>query len=444
MISRLTKIQLVIFAVITVVGGAFVGGRYAQIDRYFVDRTYTVTMDLERSGSIFTNAEVTYRGVGVGRVGDLSFTDDGVEVELRIENDAPDIPADTEAVVANKSAVGEQFVDLRPRSAGEPFLADGDRIARQNTAVPIQTHEFVIDVADLLASVDAENLNTVVTELGTAFEGTGDDLSQIARTTTQFIDTASENLDLTRNLIRTSNSVLQTQIDSGDSIRAFSRDLQLFTDTLAGADPDLRQLVDEGPAAARVLEETIAENHDDLTQILNELRTATYPLSQNVLGLRAMMGLFPYIVEGGFAVPTEIDGRSNADCERSWGTANECRYDAHFGLVLPSPLDPEQKVEKCREGYPISDEGRTRSPHEIRTRDGVQRNLDDRAVEVTSDCARPELVPRTPRSTIIDGRNAYDIPRAPVAGTQPYDGRVMPQSAEGVGPWNGSTTDRPE
>lgn len=420
MISRLTKIQLIIFAIITVIGGAFVGGRYAQIDRYFVDRTYTVTMDLERSGSIFENAEVTYRGVGVGRVGSLSFTSDGVEVQLNIENDAPNIPADTEAVVANKSAVGEQFVDLRPRSAGGPFLADGDRIERQNTAVPIETHEMVINVADLLASVDAENLNTVVTELGTAFEGTGDDLSQIARTTTQFIDTASDNLDLTRDLIRTSNSVLQTQIDSGSSIQSFSRDLRLFTDTLVEADGDLRQLVDEGPGAARVLRQTIAENHDDLTQILNELRTVNYPLSQNVLGLRAMMALFPLIVEGGFAVPTLND---------------EGTYDAHFGLILPFGVEEQgglqqNEVERCEQGYPAD----KRNPHD----------LAERPVEVTSDCAQPERVPRTPRSTIIDGRDAYDIPRAPASGSYPYDGRVTQGIGEGVPPWNGSTTDPTE
>ena len=40
MISRLTKIQLVIFAIVTVLGGAFVGGRYAQIDRLVVDRSF--------------------------------------------------------------------------------------------------------------------------------------------------------------------------------------------------------------------------------------------------------------------------------------------------------------------------------------------------------------------------------------------------------------------
>ena len=43
MITRFTKIQLLIFAIITLIGGAFVGGRYAKIDRLVVDRSYAVT-----------------------------------------------------------------------------------------------------------------------------------------------------------------------------------------------------------------------------------------------------------------------------------------------------------------------------------------------------------------------------------------------------------------
>ena len=94
MITRLTKIQLIIFAIVTVLGGAFVGGRYANIDRLFIDRSYPVTADFKDSGGIFAGAEVTYRGIAVGKVGKLEFTDSGVRATLDIENDAPKISDD--------------------------------------------------------------------------------------------------------------------------------------------------------------------------------------------------------------------------------------------------------------------------------------------------------------------------------------------------------------
>src|SRR5690606_37166159 len=101
MISRLTKIQLLVFALVTLIGGTIVGGKYAQIDRLVVDRTYDVTAQLRDSGGIFAGAEVTYRGIGVGRVEKLEFTEAGVDAPLAIENSPPEIPADTLAVVAN-------------------------------------------------------------------------------------------------------------------------------------------------------------------------------------------------------------------------------------------------------------------------------------------------------------------------------------------------------
>ena len=100
MITRLTKIQLVIFAIVTVLGGAFVGGRYAQIDRLFIDRSFPVSAQFADSGGIFAGAQVTYRGIPVGKVGKLEFKDNGVRATLNIENSAPKISADVLAVVA--------------------------------------------------------------------------------------------------------------------------------------------------------------------------------------------------------------------------------------------------------------------------------------------------------------------------------------------------------
>ena len=56
------------FVIITLVGVSFVGARYARLDRLFYDSAYTVTAHFAQSGGIFAGAEVTYRGVGIGRV----------------------------------------------------------------------------------------------------------------------------------------------------------------------------------------------------------------------------------------------------------------------------------------------------------------------------------------------------------------------------------------
>jgi phospholipid/cholesterol/gamma-HCH transport system substrate-binding protein len=324
MISRLTKIQLVIFAIVTVLGGAFVGGRYAQVDRLVVDKSFPVTAQFKDSGGIFAGAQVTYRGIPVGRVGKLEFKDNGVQATLDIEDSAPKISADVIAVVANKSAIGEQFVDLQPRTNSAPYLAKGSSITQRNTRIPIDTTTLLVDVNDLVASVNTESLRTVVDELGQAFEGTGQDLSTILDTSTEFIQAADENIDVTRSLINDSNSVLQTQIDKQGELSTFSKNLALLSDTLVEADPDLRRLLDKGSESARTLRQVVDENSEDLGNAINDLVTANRPLSANVLGLQAVFILYPYLLEGSFSVldPVTKDGKKTGD------------YNAAFGLVL--------------------------------------------------------------------------------------------------------------
>jgi len=76
-ITRTVRIQLMVFLLITVIGVAFVGARYAQIDKLLFDEDYTVNASFAESGGIFSGAEVTYRGQPVGKVGDLKLLSSG-------------------------------------------------------------------------------------------------------------------------------------------------------------------------------------------------------------------------------------------------------------------------------------------------------------------------------------------------------------------------------
>lgn len=324
MITRLTKIQLMIFAIVTLIGGAFVGGRYAQVDRLVIDRSFPVSAQFSDSGGIFAGAQVTYRGIPVGKVGKLRFADGGVKATLDIENSAPKIPKDVLAVVANKSAIGEQYIDLQPRAASGPYLTAGSAISLDDTRIPIDTTTLLVDVNRLVRSVDTESLRTIVDELGQAFEGTGPDLATILDTSSDFIRTADANIGTTRALIRNSDSVLQTQIDKQGELATFSRNLALLSDTLVDADPDLRRLLDKGGDSAKTVRKVVDENSEDLGNAIRDLLVANKPLAENVLGLQAIFILYPYLLEGSFSViEREVKGGKETG-----------EYNANFGLVL--------------------------------------------------------------------------------------------------------------
>jgi phospholipid/cholesterol/gamma-HCH transport system substrate-binding protein len=333
-ITRRTRIQLIVFAVITLLGVSFVGARYAHLDRLVYDDNYSVTAQFADSGGIFAGGEVTYRGVSIGKVDKLVLTDKGVNVVLDIDKGYDEIPADTLAVVGNRSAVGEQYVELQPQRGEGPYLHDGSVIAEQDTRVPIATDTFLTDITTTVESVDQASLKTTVDELGAAFGGTGEDLQRIIDTGNSFIATANDNFDVTTSLIRDSNTVLHGQIDSESAIRNFSTQLQLFSSVLAGADPDLRNLIDTGGAAATELRTFLEENRVELGDLINNLVTTGDVIVKHLDGIKQVLVLYPYVVEGGFTVVSK--------------SPDTGLYDAHFGMIITN-----QKV--CHGGYQGTD-----------------------------------------------------------------------------------------
>ena len=329
MITRRVRIQLVFFVVITLVGCAYVGARYAQLDKVFIDDSYTVVVHLEDSGGIFAGGEVTYRGVRVGKVDKLELTDAGVDAYLDIENTYDEIPADSRAVVGNRSAVGEQYVELQPQSSAKPFLQEKSEISVENTELPISTNTILTDISNTAQSVDKDALRTTVDEMGQAFAGTGEDLQRIIDAGNSFIEMADDNFDITTALIRDSNTVLRGQIASESGLRMFASQFSLFSGTLAASDPDLRRVIDSGSFAANQLRTFLEANDVELSELIRDLTTTGEVIVKNLKGIQQILVLYPYVVEGGFTVVSKSPNGL---------------YDAHFGLILSN-----QAV--CTKGY---------------------------------------------------------------------------------------------
>jgi phospholipid/cholesterol/gamma-HCH transport system substrate-binding protein len=331
MITSRTKKQLIAFVILTLVGVTFVGARYARLDRLFYDSSYTVTAHFDQSGGIFAGAEVTDRGVKVGQVSSMKLTDKGVDVLLSIEKKSEKIPSKTRALVGNKSAVGEQYVELQPKTDSGPYLKDGSQIDTADTAVPVSTTELLTNLSNFVESVPQADLRTVVAESGAAFRDAGPSIGQIIDTSSSFIETANANFDTTTALIRDSRVVLQTQVDKGSAIRSFTRDLALFSGTVADNDKYLRSLIDNGSATANQLRTFLEQNRVNLGSLINNLVTTGEVTVKHLKGIRQLLVIYPYVVAGGFTVAKK-------------GNVSK-KYDAQFGLIL-QPDSPT-----CKAGY---------------------------------------------------------------------------------------------
>src|SRR5690606_26372346 len=124
MLTRLIRIQLIVFTIASVVGVGAMVFVYLQAPVLFGFGRIAVKLHLPATGGLYEFSNVTYRGIEVGKVTDIRPTRDGVTVTMSL-NTPPKIPADLSANVRSVSAVGEQYVDLEPRSDSGPYLKDG-------------------------------------------------------------------------------------------------------------------------------------------------------------------------------------------------------------------------------------------------------------------------------------------------------------------------------
>ncbi|WP_405455798.1 MCE family protein [Streptomyces sp. NBC_00101] len=310
MITTAIRLKNIAFLVISVLVLGFLGVRYADLGHYVGLRDYyTVTVQLPQTGGLFTHSNVTYRGVSVGRVGPIELTDEGVEAELRIENDSPPIPDSLTAVVANLSAVGEQYIDLRPTRSTGPFLGNGSVVDQADTTVPAPPTDVLVSVNDLASSVDLESLRTVVDEFGTALAGRGDDLQVLLDTGSEFVDAADKALPANIKLMRDGETVLRTQAEQGEALRGFADGAKDLAAELKGSDSDLRRLIAATPGAATQLSALMRDLDPGFGVVVANLLTTSEVAVTRQRGIEELLVKLPAVAAAGASVIDEDGAR---------------------------------------------------------------------------------------------------------------------------------------
>ena len=305
MLTRATRIKLAVFAVLGVLVIAYTGIHYADLGRLLGMRGYyVVRLELANGGGIYSDADVTYRGVSVGRVGAMQLTDRGVEVDLDISDSAPLIPARLQAAVADLSAVGEQYVDLRPQTPGGPFLHAGSVITEQDTQLPIPVTSLLNSVNTLATSLPLSSLRELTDELAAGFGGQGSNVASIVKGNAAFIHAANATLPQTTTLIRDSQEVINTQVAESSELDSFSQNLLLLARQLDSSNASIRKLVVDGPQAAAQVANLLAETNPGLGDLIANLLTTSEVTLTRGAALNELLSALPAAVAVGSSAVT--------------------------------------------------------------------------------------------------------------------------------------------
>jgi len=381
-LTRGVHVKLGLFALVALLGTSYLGASYVGFTP-FTDG-YRVTVSLPEAGGLFVNSEVTYRGVQVGEVTSMRATDGGVEVTAEIEPGAPDIPADSTARVRNRSAIGEQYLDLEGGDTGE-VLADGDRLGAGPEALPEDLSEVLRAGRDLVASVPSGSLNAVIDEGYQISEGASQDFGRLVETSMDFQKAADDNFLVTASLIRNADRVLATQEDSSTAIRSYSRDLALFAGTLADSDADLRTLITATPGASAQVSLLVRDVGAPLSNLMDNLVSTATVLGANAAGVRDSLIRLPEAVSIGWAVTS---GRGlNFGMVPTFFNPLPCT-EGYSGTTRRRGTDTSQSPLNKRAGCTAPrSEGNVRGPQAVAggSGDGGARRAADEQVDVVDD-----------------------------------------------------------
>jgi phospholipid/cholesterol/gamma-HCH transport system substrate-binding protein len=340
--SKLVRYQLIAFVVVTVLGVSYAMLQYAGLPRILGFGQYRLSVAMPATGGLYTGAIVTERGVPVGAVRDVHLRSEGAVADVSLNNGVQ-IPSDLHAAVRNTSAVGEQYLELTPQKAGPPYLEPGDTVPESEVTLPTQVNNLLTDVNSLLTSVPQKQLNTTLSELYNAFNGTGPDLQRLLDSSTRLLGAAHQNLTPTSRLISELGPVLRTQGVRSADIRAFSRDLASFSRQLAASNADLRGSLQQAPGFTTELNALIGQLQPVVPLLLANLTAVGQVLKIYLPNVRQILVILPaainYITASDMTSSAEVPGSANLDFKSTFNNPPPCEQGYLGPGAMRSPYD---------------------------------------------------------------------------------------------------------
>ena len=298
MLTRFVRIQLAIFAIVGIIGVIAMVIFYVQVPTLLGIGRMTVTLELPATGGLYRFSNVTYRGVEVGKVTAVGLSPNGAKATLSLDTSTK-IPANLDAKVRSVSAVGEQYVDLQPRTDSGPYLHNGSVIAMHDTTIPQAVGPMLDQVSSLISSIPQNKISQLLDESFQAFDGAGFDLGSLSDSASRISADANKVADRTRTLTEDVGPLLNSQVQTADSIRTWARSLAGISGVLATDDSKFRTILQNGPGTADEASRLLGQIKPTLPILLANLTTigqigVTYhpSLEQLLVLLPPIMGSF--------------------------------------------------------------------------------------------------------------------------------------------------------
>jgi phospholipid/cholesterol/gamma-HCH transport system substrate-binding protein len=384
-LTRLIKTQLAVLMAVAVAAVVVLGWYYLRIPSLVGIGRYTLYAELPRSGGLYRTANVTYRGITIGKVTDVEPTQRGARATMSIDN-GYQIPADASANVHSVSAVGEQYLDLVSTGNRGPYLRNGQTITK--STVPSQIGPALDAVNRGLAVLPKDKLASLLYETSQAVGGLGPSLRRLVDATQAIAHDFRGSIDDIDDIIARSAPIIDSQVNSGDAIRRWAANLNTLAAQTAQQDQAVRSILANAAPTAERVNETFSDVRESLPQTLANLEVVIDMLKRYHNGVEQALVFLPQAGSIAQSVTAEFPGQAALGvgaialnqpppCLTGFLSASEWRAPADTSTApLPAgtyckiPMDATNVVRGAR-NYPCVDVPgkRAATPRECRSRE---------------------------------------------------------------------------
>jgi phospholipid/cholesterol/gamma-HCH transport system substrate-binding protein len=321
MLTRLIRIQLAVFAVISVTVIVVLGWYYVRIPTLVgVDR-YTLTVNLPVTGGLYKTSNVTYRGTTIGRVTDVRPTQTGARATLSIDV-RYHIPVDAAAEVHSVSAIGEQYLDLVSPIDSGPYLSNGQTITKSTVPSPIGP---ALDATNrALAALPTDKIPSLLDETSQAVGGLGPVLQRLVNSTQLVVSDFNTNLGDVHDIIANSAPIIDSQVASGPSIQNWSANLDTLAAQTADQDQVLRSIISQAAPTTNDTAAVLNSVRESLPQVLANVEIVVDMLKRYHAGIEQLLVVLPQGASIMQTVTAPFPGKAAVDADLSVNQPPPC------------------------------------------------------------------------------------------------------------------------
>jgi phospholipid/cholesterol/gamma-HCH transport system substrate-binding protein len=179
-------------------------------------KSYRVTVPFDEATQLAVESDVRISGVSVGKVKVIELNDDGLaDTEIEIDPKFAPIPANTRAILRQKTLLGETYVELTPGDPSTGSLPEGGNLPEAQVSQAVQLDEIFRAFDEPTRAA----FRAWMQDAALAFRGRGADLNAALGNLTPFVDSAD---DLMRILDSQRLAVERLVRDGGETFDALS------------------------------------------------------------------------------------------------------------------------------------------------------------------------------------------------------------------------------